>query len=134
MHTVASCLFVRSNSVRKIRPSQTMGDDSPDPTAAFQRTFWPGPKCTGGRPSPTPEEFGPLNWGHHTLPLFSVAPAKLDRTTVTRRVLHEARVMMNSGGDSAPASVYRIYESCVTRMRVLNGFREFIQLLFNLDA
>src|SRR5437762_3162747 len=36
--------------------------------------------------------------------------------------------MMNSGGDSAPASVYRIYESCVTRLRVLNGFREFVQL------
>src|SRR5882757_8864919 len=103
MHTVASCLFVRSNSVRKIRPPHTIGDDSPAPTAAFHRTFWSGPKCTGGLPSPMPEEFGPLNWGHHTLPPFSAAPAKLDRTTVARRAIQEARVMRNSGLELCPS-------------------------------
>ena len=61
MPSVASRLFARSNSVRKMRPSQTMGDESPGPTAVFQTTFWSGPNVTGGLPSPSPEEFGPLN-------------------------------------------------------------------------
>src|SRR5262249_11030535 len=82
MHRVASCLFARSNSVRKTRPSQMMGDDRPAPTAVFHRTFWSGPKWTGGLPSPSPEEFSPLNGGDHTLTVFSVAPAKLDRMMV----------------------------------------------------
>jgi hypothetical protein len=64
-----------------------MGDDSPAPTTAFQRTFWLGPNSTGGLPSPIPEEFGPLNWGH------SAAPAKLDRTKVATTTIQEARVM-----------------------------------------
>src|SRR6266700_3275899 len=72
-----------------------MGDESPDPTAAFHRTFWPGPKWTGGLPPPSPEEFGPLNWGHHTSPPFPAAPAGLDRTTVTRRVIQGVRFIMN---------------------------------------
>src|SRR5262249_43355458 len=38
-NTVANCLVARSNSVKKIRASQTVGEDSPDPTAAFQSTF-----------------------------------------------------------------------------------------------
>src|SRR5436853_518682 len=58
-----------------------MGEDSPAPTAVFQRTFWLGPNSTGGLPSPIPEEFGPLNCGH------SAAPAKLDRTTVATTMI-----------------------------------------------
>ena len=77
-----------------------MGDDSPDPTAVFQRTLWLRSNSMGGLPSPIPEEFGPLNCGH------SAAPAKLDRTTVARRVIQEARVMMNSDWDSA--QVYKL--------------------------
>src|SRR4029077_15676469 len=100
MHKVASCFVGRSNSVRKTRPFAIMGDDSPDPTAVFQRTFWLGPNSTGGLPSPIPEEFGPLNCGH------SAAPAKLDRATVARRVIQEARVMMNSDWDFA--QVYKL--------------------------
>src|SRR5262249_60704145 len=92
-HRVASCLFARSNSVRKTRPSQMMGDDSPGPKAVFQRTLWSGPKLTGGLPSPSPEECGPRNCGHHALPPFCVAPAKLDRMTVASRVIKEARFM-----------------------------------------
>src|SRR5215471_17147382 len=95
MHKVASCFVGRSNSVRKMRPFAITGDDSPDPTAVFQRTFWLGPNSTGGLPSPIPEEFGPLNCDH------SAAPAKLDRTTVGSRVIHKARVMMNSDWGSA---------------------------------
>src|SRR5207245_1217514 len=87
MHKVTSCFVGRSNSVRKTRPFAIMGDDSPDPTAVFQRTFWLGPNSTGGLPSPIPEEFGPLNCGH------SPAPAKLDRTAVARRVIQEVRVI-----------------------------------------
>src|SRR5437899_528292 len=100
MHKVASCFVGRSNSVRKTRPFAMMGDDSPDPTAVFQRTFWLGPNSTGGLPSPIPDEFGPLNCGH------SAAPAKLDRTTVARTVIQEARGMMNSDWDSA--QVYKL--------------------------
>src|ERR1700730_14716905 len=87
MHKVASCFVGRSNSVRKTRPFAIMGEDSPDPTAVFQRTFWLGPNSTGGLPSPIPEEFGPLNCGH------SAAPAKLDRTKVAITMIQEARVM-----------------------------------------
>src|SRR6266853_5462277 len=87
MHKVASCFVARSNSVRKTRPFVTMGDDSPAPTAVFQRTFWLGPNSTGGLPSPIPEEFGPLNCGH------SAAPAKLDSTKVAATVIQKARVM-----------------------------------------
>src|SRR6266851_1133990 len=95
MHNVASCFVGLSNSVRKTRPFAIMGDDSPDPTAVFQRTFSLGPNSTGGLPSPIPEEFGPLNCGH------SAAPAKLDRTMVARRVIQEARVIFNSDWDFA---------------------------------
>src|ERR1700724_3637729 len=87
MHKVASCFVARSNSVRKTRPFEIMGDDSPDPTAVFQSTFWLGPNSTGGLPSPIPEELGPLNCGHST------APAKLDRTTVATAMIPELRVM-----------------------------------------
>src|SRR6267142_4904566 len=87
MHKVASCFVARSNSVRKTRPLAIMGDESPDPTAVFQRTFWLGPNSTGGLPSPIPEEFGPLNCGH------SAAPAKLDRTKVATTMIQEGRVM-----------------------------------------
>src|SRR5712691_4911957 len=87
MHKVARCFVARSNSVRKTRPLVTMGDDSPAPTAVFQRTFWLGPNSTGGLPSPIPEEFGPLNCGH------SAAPAKLDRTTVATTMITVLRVM-----------------------------------------
>jgi hypothetical protein len=64
-----------------------MGEESSDPTAVFQRTFWFGPNSTGGLRSPIPEEFGPLNWGH------SIAPAKLDKTTVVTTRIQEAGVM-----------------------------------------
>src|SRR5258707_10625777 len=87
MHKVASCFVDRSNSVRKTRPFAMMGDDSPDPTAVFQRTFWFGPNSTGGLPSPIPEEFGPLNCGQ------SAAPAKFERTTVAIITIQKARVM-----------------------------------------
>src|SRR6266699_814730 len=87
MHKVASCFVALSNSVRKARPFAMMGDDSPGPTAVFQRTFWLGPNSTGGLPSPIPEEFGPLNCGQ------SAAPAKLDRTTVAARMITEVRVI-----------------------------------------
>src|SRR4029434_10424074 len=64
-----------------------MGDDNPDPTALFQSTFLSGPKCTGGLPSPIPDEFGPLNCGHQASPPFS-APIDLDRVTVASRIVH----------------------------------------------
>ena len=102
MHKVASCFVGRSNSVRKTRPFAIMGDDSPDPTAVFQRTFWLGPNATGVLPSPIPEEFGPLNCGH------SAAPAKLVRTTVARRVIQEARVIFNSDWDLPSVQVRRL--------------------------
>src|ERR1700730_2086015 len=86
MHKVASCFVGRSNSVRKTRPFAIMGDESPDPTAVFQRTFRLGPNSTGGLPSPIPEEFGPLNCGQ------SAAPANLDRTTVATTMIQEVRV------------------------------------------
>src|SRR6478609_7287960 len=89
MHKVASCFVGRSNSVRKTRPFAIMGDDSPDPTAVFQRTFWLGPNSMGGLPSPTPEEFGPLNCGHSPV----TSPVKLDRTAVAITIIQEARVM-----------------------------------------
>lgn len=69
------------------------GDDNPDPTTAFQTTFWFVPKCTGDLPSPTPEELGPLNWGHHRLRPLSAASAKLDKTIASRRVIAKVRVM-----------------------------------------
>src|SRR6266481_4098193 len=87
MHKVASCFVGLSNSVRKTRPFAIMGDDSPDPTAVFQRTFWLGPNSTGGLPSPIPEEFAPLNCGH------SAALAKLDRTKVAATMIQGARFM-----------------------------------------
>src|SRR5467141_5401845 len=87
MHKVASCFAGRSNSVRKTRPFAIIGDDSPDPTAVFQRTFWLGLNSTGGLPSPIPEEFGPLNCGH------SAALVKLDRTTVATKIIRKARIM-----------------------------------------
>src|SRR6476660_3844074 len=68
MHKVASRLVARSKSVRKMRPLATMGDESPDPTAVFQRTFWLGPNSTGGLPSPIPEALGPLNCGQSAAP------------------------------------------------------------------
>src|SRR5579864_8545309 len=102
MHKVASCFVGRSNSVRKIRPFAIMGDDSPDPTAVFQRTFWLGPNSTGGLPSPIPEEFGPLNCGQ------SAAPAKLDRTTVAVSIIQGTRVMMITlRRDAGPARLYK---------------------------
>src|SRR6266849_2609592 len=101
MHKVASCFFGRSNSVRKPRPFAIMGDDSPDPTAVFQRTLWLRSNSMGGLPSPIPEEFGPLNCGH------SAAPAKLNRTTVARRVIQEARVIINSDWDFAQVYSWR---------------------------
>src|SRR5258705_7832838 len=64
-----------------------MGDDSPDPTAVFQRTFCLGSNSTGGLPSPIPEEFGPLNCGH------SAAPEKFDRMTAATTTIQEAFVM-----------------------------------------
>src|SRR4029077_1700099 len=94
MHKVASCFVGRSNSVREMRPFAIMGDDSPDPTAVFQRTFWAGPNSTGGLPSPIPEEFGPLNCGH------SAAPAKLDRTTVAATRIEEVRITPYSRFDA----------------------------------
>src|SRR5258708_4433724 len=101
MHKVASCFVVRSNSVRKTRPLAMMGDDNPDPTAVFQRTFWLGPNSTGGLPSPIPEEFGPLNGGHSAA---LALPAKLDRTAVATTMIQEARVMtITLLGDSVPA-------------------------------
>src|SRR5215471_5321240 len=100
MHKVASCFVGRSNSVRKMRPFAITGDDSPDPTAVFQRTFWLGPNSTGGLPSPIPEEFGPLNCGH------SDAPPKLDETMAARRVIQQARVMHESS--LGPAQLYRL--------------------------
>src|SRR5271166_2543497 len=87
MHRVASCFVPRSNSVTKTRPFAMMGDESPDPIAVFQSTFWLGPNSTGGLPSPIPDEFGPLNCGH------SPAPAKLDRTTVATTMIQKTRVM-----------------------------------------
>src|SRR5437879_8804125 len=102
MHKVASCFAGRSNSVRKTRPFAIMGDDSPDPTAVFQRTFWLGPNSTGGLPSPIPEEFGPLNCGH------SAAPAKLDRTAIATTMIQKARGMRLPSRDNVPARLYRI--------------------------
>src|SRR5579872_4866669 len=102
MHKVASSFVGRSNSVRKTRPFAIMGDDSPDPTAVFQRTFWLGPNSTGGLPSPIPEEFGPLNCGH------SAAPARLVRTAIAATMIQKARVMRLSSRDSVPARLYRI--------------------------
>src|SRR5437660_7237861 len=105
MHKVASSFVARSNSVRRTRPFAIMGDDSPAPTAAFQRTFWLGPNSTGGLPSPIPEEFGPLNCGH------SAAPAKFDRTTVATAMIQEARVMRLPLGNSVQARLYRIHSA-----------------------
>src|SRR5438034_6382030 len=103
MHKVASCFVARSNSVRNTRPFAIMGDDSPDPTGVFQRTFWLGPNSTGGLPSPIPEEFGPLNCGH------SAAPAKLARATVAATLIQEARVMtINLWGTLIPARLYKL--------------------------
>src|SRR6266849_3729148 len=99
MHKVASCFVARSNSVRKTRPFAIMGDDSPDPTTVFQRTFWLGPNSTGGLPSPIPDEFGPLNCGH------SPAPAKLDRTTVATTMIQTARVMRLPSRDSVLGTI-----------------------------
>src|SRR4051812_36775188 len=87
MHRVASCFAAGSNSVRKTRPFAIIGDDSPAPTAVFQRTFWLGPNSTGVLPAPIPEEFGPLNCGH------SSAPARLDRPKVATKMTQETRVM-----------------------------------------
>src|SRR5580700_192797 len=92
MHKVASCFVGRSNSVRKTRPFARMGDDSPEPTAVFQRTFWLGPNSAGGLPSPIPEEFGPRNCGH------SAALAMLDKTTVANAMIQEVRVMTITSG------------------------------------
>src|SRR5229473_406084 len=94
MHKVASCFAGRSNSVRKTRPFAIMGDDRPDPTAVFQRTFWLGPNSTGGLPSPIPDEFGPLNCGQ------SAAPAKLDRPRIATTMIQKARVMRLPSRDS----------------------------------
>jgi hypothetical protein len=48
-------------------------------------------------PVPIPEEFGPLNWGHHALPpplsLFCAAAARLDRTMLARTAIEERRVI-----------------------------------------
>src|SRR6267378_7274764 len=99
MHTVASCFVGLSNSVRKTCPFAMIGDDSPDPTAVFQRTFWLGPNSTGGLPSPIPEEFGPLNCGH------SAAPAKFDRTTVAATMIQEDRVMRLPSGELSPGMI-----------------------------
>src|SRR5258706_13232771 len=87
MHKVASCFVARSNSVRKTRPLEITGDDSPDPTGVFQRTFWFGSNSTGGLPSPLPEEFVALNCGQ------SAAHAKLDSTTVAATIIQGARDM-----------------------------------------
>src|SRR5260370_12026786 len=95
MHNVASCFGARSNSVTKTRPFEIIGDDSPAPTGAFQRTFWLGPNSTGGLPSPIPEEFGPQNCGH------SAALAKLDRTKVVAGMIQEARFMTIYPGPKA---------------------------------
>src|ERR1700720_3537018 len=100
MHKVASCFVGRSNSVRKTRRFAMIGEDSPDPTAVFQRTFWLGPNSTGGLPSPIPEEFGPLNCRH------SAAPVKLDRMTVARTMIQKARVMRLPSRDSVSARLY----------------------------
>src|SRR5260221_14029944 len=105
MHKVASCFVARSNSVSRTRPFAIIGDDSPDPTAIFQRTFWLGPNSTGGLPSPMPEEFGPLNCGH------SAALAKFDRTTVAATMIQEPRVMRLASGNSLPARLYRIHSA-----------------------
>src|SRR5437660_4027723 len=100
MHKVASSFVARSNSVRRTRPFAIMGDDSPAPTAVFQRTFWVGPNSTGGLPSPIPEEFAPLNCGH------SAAPAKLDRTTDAPTMIEETRVMRLPSGELCPGTSY----------------------------
>src|SRR5467141_1779830 len=102
MHKVASSFVARSYSVRRTRPFAIIGDDSPDPTAVFQRTFWLGPNSTGGLPSPIPEEFGPLNCGH------SAAPAKLDRTAIATTMIQKARGMRLPSRDNVPARLYRI--------------------------
>src|SRR6185436_501736 len=86
MHKVASRFVARSKSLRKMRPLATMGDDSPDPTAAFQRRFWLGPNSTGGLPSPIPEELGPLNCGQ------SAALAELAKARIAIAI-HATRVM-----------------------------------------
>src|SRR2546423_113583 len=99
MHKVAICFVARSNSVRKTRPFAITGDDSPDPTAVFQRTFWLGPNSTGGLPSPIPEEFGPLNCGH------SAAPAKFEKITVATTLIQEARVMRLPSGELCPGTI-----------------------------
>ena len=40
------------------------GDELPDESSIFHKTFDEGPKWTGGAsPSATPELFGPRNWG-----------------------------------------------------------------------
>src|SRR5579864_4022276 len=107
MHSVASCLFGGSKSVRKMRSPQMLGDDSPDATAVFQRTLWLGLKWTGGLPAPSPEEFGPRNWGHHALPAVCPKPAMLDRTKVDKRAIEESRVMIETPIGTTPKCTFR---------------------------
>src|SRR4029077_5402357 len=53
-----------SNAVRKIRSSDSTGDEWPGGSGVFQRTFFPGPN-SAGRPVvlDTPNAFGPRNCG-----------------------------------------------------------------------
>src|SRR6476660_2315128 len=62
MHSVS--IVPLSNAVKKIRSPQMHGDELPDETSIFHKTFDEGPKWTGGAsPSATLELFGPRNWG-----------------------------------------------------------------------
>src|SRR5438128_2585703 len=117
MHTVESCFVARSNSVRKMRPLATMGDERPDPTAVFQRTFLPGPNSTGGLPSPSPEEFGPRNAGHASF-ASSAAPAKVEKAAITRQTIQVARVMaITPFTDSVQARLYRFRATIPTELQ-----------------
>src|SRR5437667_1262541 len=106
MHTVASCFAARSNSVRKTRPFARTGDDSPDATGVFQRTFWLGPNSTGGLPSPIPDEFGPRNCGH------SAAPANVGRATIATIWIQAARVMTITLCALCTGKIVQSYGAC----------------------
>jgi hypothetical protein len=88
-----------------------MGEDDPDPTGVFHWTFWPGPKRTGGLPPPSPEEFSPLNWGHHSSPPLSAAPAELERATMTRKMIHVGFIL-NAGSQSVVQVSLRQFYGC----------------------
>src|SRR5688572_18089488 len=51
----------------------------------------------GGLPPPSPEEFGPLNCGHHISPSFSAARGEFGRTPTTRTIIHAVGFILNPG-------------------------------------